>query len=281
MIHSESGWKTEDGLKIYSQIWKPAGEVKAVICLVHGLGEHSSRYEPFSQFMAERGYAVYGYDLRGHGKSEGKQGHTPSYEAYLDDITRLLRKSIEAFPGKDIFIFGHSMGGNLVINYLLRNNPKIKGVILTAPWFKQTHPPGKMLIKAAEIFDKIYPEFRVHNRIKSDSIVQDNNNVNGTKEKHEKDPLLHPWITIHTYLTVRRAGIWALQNASRFKYPLLLMHGSSDKVTSPQGSTEFAGKLKCRYTLKIWDDLCHKIHVEPLRNEIYSFIYEWVEGQCF
>jgi alpha-beta hydrolase superfamily lysophospholipase len=279
MIHSESGWKTEDGLNIYSQIWRPEGEVKAVVCLVHGLGEHSSRYEPFSRYMAARGYAVYGYDLRGHGKSEGKRGHTPSYEAYLSDIAKLLQKSKEAFPGKNIFLFGHSMGGNLVINYVLHNNPNIKGVILTGPWLKQTHPPNKFMIKTAEIIDKLYPGFRTHNRIKSENIVQEDNNSNEPQTKHEKDPMLHPWITIHTYLTVRQAGIWALENASRFKYPLLLMHGSSDKVTSPEGSTEFAGKLKCKYTLKIWDDLSHKIHIEPLRNEIYSFIYEWVEGQ--
>lgn len=279
MTHIESGWKTEDGLKIYSQFWKPDGETKAVICLVHGLGEHSSRYEPFSHFMAEKGYAVYGFDLRGHGKSEGKRGHTPSYEAFLNDITKLLQSSKEIFPGKDIFLFGHSMGGNLVINYVLRYNPAIKGVILTGPWLKETQPPHEFLIKAARIVDKVYPQFTTHNRIKSETIVQEEDTEVEEKDKHEKDPLLHPWITIHTYLTVKDASMWVLENASKFKYPLLLMHGSSDKVTSPEGSTEFARKLKCKYTLKIWDDLNHKIHVEPLRNEIYSFIYNWVEEQ--
>lgn len=278
MIHKEFGWKTNDGLSIYAQTWEPEKEAKAVVCLVHGLGEHSTRYEPFCCFMAERGYAVIGYDLRGHGKSEGKRGHTPSYEAYLDDISKLLLITSEIFPGKERFLFGHSMGGNLVINYVLHNNPAVKGAILTGPWLKQTNPPNKFIIKIAEVVDKIFPAFKVQNRIKQSSeLVQEDNSGADDKEVIEKDHLLHSWITIHTYLTVRHAAIWALENASKFNYPLLIMHGSSDRVTSPEGSVEFSKKLKSDYTLKIWDDLSHKIHIEPIRNEIYSFIYNWLE----
>ena len=100
MNHEEFGWLTDDGLKIYAQVWLPEDEVRAVVCLVHGLGEHSGRYKQLPIDLNDSGFVLIGYDQRGHGKSEGKRGHTPSYEAYLSDITKLLQESAKRFPGK-------------------------------------------------------------------------------------------------------------------------------------------------------------------------------------
>src|SRR5512136_2076842 len=109
MIHEEFSWLTDDGLNIFAQIWKPESDVKAVVCIVHGLGEHSSRYKELPVELTNSGFAFLGYDQRGHGKSEGRKGHTPSYEALLADISKLIDEAYKRFPNKKIFLYGHSM----------------------------------------------------------------------------------------------------------------------------------------------------------------------------
>jgi acylglycerol lipase len=124
-------WKSNDGLDIFGQKWesedKPA---KAVICLVHGFGEHSSRYEHVAQFFTDNNYAVIAYDHRGHGRSGGKRGHFLSYDEFMNDVENLVKQAESNFPGLPKIIYGHSMGGNVVANYAIKRNPKVAGIIL-------------------------------------------------------------------------------------------------------------------------------------------------------
>jgi alpha-beta hydrolase superfamily lysophospholipase len=114
MTHTELTWNATDGLKIYGQYWSPTSP-KAAMVLVHGMGEHSGRFKAYGEFLAEKGIAVLAYDHRGHGKSEGKRGHTPSYEILLEGVTDALKQIETLFPNIPKFIFGHSMGGNVVL----------------------------------------------------------------------------------------------------------------------------------------------------------------------
>ena len=130
----EWNWKSSDGIEMYSRGWLPAGKPKAAIVLVHGHGEHVGRYEHVGAALTGGGYALLGFDLRGHGRSGGPRGHTPSYEAYMDDIAAFLAQAGERHPGLPRFLYGHSLGGNLVLNYVLRRRPDLTGVIVTGPW---------------------------------------------------------------------------------------------------------------------------------------------------
>jgi len=274
MNHEEFGWLTDDGLKIYAQVWLPEDEVRAVVCLVHGLGEHSGRYKQLPIDLNDSGFVLIGYDQRGHGKSEGKRGHTPSYEAYLSDITKLLQESAKRFPGKKLFLYGHSMGGNLVINYALRfPSSNISGVIATGPWLKLSRPLSPFMNKLAFLLNKYYPSFRTLHSIKSTDISQLKIGI----EDEIKDKYMHPWISARTFISIRDAGLWALEHASEFNFPILIMHGGSDKVTSPESSKEFVSKVKTDCTLKIFDELYHEIHNEPGREEIFTTFIHWLE----
>ena len=139
----EWNWKTSDGLQMYSKGWAPKGTPKAVVCLVHGLGEHIGRYEHVAAALTEKGYTLLGFDLRGHGKSAGPRGHTPSYEALMDDIAVFFGQIEARYPGLPRFSYGDSLGGSLVLNYALRRKPALRGVIATGPWLKLAFaPPG-------------------------------------------------------------------------------------------------------------------------------------------
>ena len=141
MQHIEFAQQAPDGVQFYFQSWQPETPAKAIACLVHGLGEHSGRYAHVGAALNVAGYALLGFDLRGHGKSGGPRGHTPSYETLMDDIGRLLAEARQRYPGQPQFLYGHSLGGNLVLNYALRRKPGLAGVIATSPAIRTATPP--------------------------------------------------------------------------------------------------------------------------------------------
>src|SRR5579872_102097 len=132
MNHFEWSWQQE-GLKIYAQGWNPP-QTKGVICIIHGFNEHSGRYEDAALRLCEAGYAVLSYDQFGHGKTEGKRGHVPGgYEHFLDSVKTILDEAETRFPGVRKFLWGHSMGGGITVNYLLTRQPKLAAAIATGP----------------------------------------------------------------------------------------------------------------------------------------------------
>ena len=116
-------------MDLYARGWAPKDKPKAVVALIHGLGEHTGRYAHVGAALTEKGYALLGFDLRGHGKSGGPRGHLPSSEAFMTDIDRFLEETAERYPGLPQFLYGHSLGGLLVLNYALRRKPRLAGVI--------------------------------------------------------------------------------------------------------------------------------------------------------
>ena len=133
MAHNTSTRLTDVGIEIFEQYWQPDGKPKAVICLIHGLGEHSSRYQHLAEYYIKKGYIVAAYDLRGHGRSQGQRGHYPSLDAAMDDIKVFTEKLEKDYPDIPVFLYGHSLGGVLVLNYVLRNKNHLTGVIATSP----------------------------------------------------------------------------------------------------------------------------------------------------
>ena len=127
----ESKRESKDGITFYSRTWEPDAQAKAVVALVHGHGEHIGRYENVASALTNAGYVLAGYDSRGHGKSTGARGYIPSYDTLMDDIGAFISMLGEKYSGQPVFLYGHSQGGNQVINYALRRHPKIAGVIAT------------------------------------------------------------------------------------------------------------------------------------------------------
>jgi alpha-beta hydrolase superfamily lysophospholipase len=133
MQHNEYGLVSVDGLRLHAQEWTPDGGLNGVVCLVHGLGEHSGRYAHLGEAFAANALALNAFDLRGHGKSRGPRGHSPSLEVMFDDISKILQEVRNRFQNQPIFLYGHSLGGNLVLNYIMQETPSIKAVIATRP----------------------------------------------------------------------------------------------------------------------------------------------------
>jgi len=272
-MHQQFTWETKDGLKLFAQVWEPAGEVKAVISLVHGLGEHSGRYKSLAQKFNENGMVLLAIDQRGSGQSEGRRGHTPSYAMLLDDIERLLEEAKRRYPSKASFIYGHSQGGNLVLNYCLRRNPPLEGIIVTSPWLKLAVEPPLIKIILGEVMDKIWPSFSQENGISAHALSHDPKIVRAYME----DPLVHNRISVRLFSECYRAGHWALEHSKELKIPLLLMHGTADGITSPKASREFFENTDERCTFKLWNCQFHELHNELIKDQVSNFIINWVE----
>jgi len=273
MTHSEFDLHASDGLQLYAQAWQPDGDPRGVICLVHGLGEHSGRYAHLAAALGQAGYALLAFDLRGHGKSQGRRGHTPSYDALMDDIATFLAEIEKRYPDIPCFLYGHSLGGNLVLNYALRRRPELTGVVATAPSLKLAFEPPAIQVALGRGMDKIWPAFVQSNGLETQALSRDPEVV----RKYQSDPLVHNRISARLFVGFFEAGQWALDHASQFHLPLLLMQGSADRITSHEASCEFAASVGDAATLKIWEDFYHEIHNEPEQAQVFDTLITWLD----
>jgi alpha-beta hydrolase superfamily lysophospholipase len=276
MNHFEWNW-TQEGTRFYAQGWNPA-QTRAVICLVHGFAEHSGRYAHVAERLCREGYAVLAFDQYGHGHTEGPRGYSPSLDASLDSIGIILDEAATRFPGVPRFLYGHSMGGNMVLNYILRRKPKIAGAIATSPWLRLGFDPPAFKLFLARIMNLIYPKFPEKADLDVTTVSRDKEEV----RKYAADPLVHNTARAGTFFETYNAGKWALDHANELTIPLLLLHGTDDKLIAFSGSEEFAAKApKELITFKPYPGFYHELHNEPAADRERVFLDEiaWLNSK--
>ena len=267
-------WKSSDGLDLYAQSWRPDNTPQAMICVVHGLGEHSGRYAHMATYMNNAQYGVVSFDLRGHGRSGGTPGHSPSYQTLMGDITDFLRKIREEYPKTLCFLYGHSLGGNLVLNYAMRENPKLAGLIASSPGLIPTVKPPSWKLTAGRVLYHLCPKFTMTNGLDLQGLSRDLKVLQAC----QNDALVHTRISARLGLDILEAGQWVLEHAQQFPpLPLLLMHGDADRLTSFSASQLFAEKLNDRCTFKQWNGFYHELHNEPQKEEVFAFMLNWIK----
>jgi len=269
----ESGWTDKDGLKFYSRGWEPEGKPKAVVALVHGLGEHIGRFAHVGEAFSKAGYALMGLDLRGHGQSGGPRGHTPSIEAYMRDIDLLLEHVHSRYPGLPTFLYGHSLGGILVLNYALRRRPDLKGVIATSSGLHTALEQQRVKVLLANVLGRLAPTALMPSGLDTSKLSHDPQ----VEQVYIKDPLVHDRVSLGFGKTMLEANRWVLQHASEFPLPLLLMHGTADQIAFPSGSKEFAAALGDKAKLVLWNDLYHETHNEPEKAQVLKTAVDWMD----
>ena len=274
MKHLETSYKSHDGIKLYLQAWMPE-KTDASILIVHGLGEHSSRYAHLAKKLVESNIAVFTFDGRGHGKSSLPKptAYFSDYEDYLKDIDALFGKVKEYVPNVPSFIFGHSMGGGLVAAYALKYKPKGKGIILSAAALKPSDDTSKFLIAASSLVSKIAPRLKVL-QLDSKMISHDPAEV----KKYNEDPLVYSEaIPARTGYELLRMIKEIESKSNEFEYPVLMLHGTGDKLTNPKGTEEFFRNIASKdKTFHRYPDLYHELINEIEKEEIMEDILKWI-----
>ena len=276
MKHYEMTWKSHDNLAIFAQAWEPTmPQPRAIVCLVHGLGEHTSRYAHVAEAFGREGYILFGADLRGHGRSGGVRGHISSIEDFMKDIDVSLEQARLRYPGLPIILYGHSLGGIQVLNYGLTRKPNIKGVIATSPGLHTALEKQYPKVLMAKVFGALMPATVIASGLDPRNISHDEKVV----QAYSNDPLVHDKVSLGFGKIMIGITSWVLSHAGGFSLPLLLMHGKADMIAFPSSSTEFAASLKGKCTLVLWDDAYHELHNEAEKEEVFKTMTLWMDAR--
>jgi alpha-beta hydrolase superfamily lysophospholipase len=273
----EARWEGPDGTAFFIQGWEPEnGKPKALIALVHGLGEHAARYVHVGQAMTEAGYALIGFDLRGHGRSGGPRGHSSSLDAYMQDIREFLGLMAQRYPDMPHFLYGHSLGGLFALAFAIQYGAGLNGVVVTGPGLRSSLQEQKAKVAMVKLLGSFLPSVTLHSGLDPSMISRDLNIV----QAYVNDPLVH----FSASLGFGKAGLRAIDlcfaRAKEFPAPLLIIHGKGDQLAYPSGSEDFAKLVRAAggdVTLKLWDDLYHEVHNEPEKVEVFKFMIEWLD----
>ena len=276
MRHEELKLKATDGTELFAQCWA-AAEPHALVCLVHGFGEHSGRYTHVAEAMVAAGLAVVAIDQRGFGRSPGKRGYTPTYLQNLKDIGTLIETAKGHFPNLPTFLYGHSMGGGMVLNYTLRFKPQLAGVISTSPWLRLVTAPPSWLISLARFIGLFWPQFTIEREGEGGVLSRDP----AIEEAMDADPLSHGAMSVPLFLGANDGGAWVLSQAKNFPLPLLLMHGDADKLTAYDASAAFAQNAPTQTTtFERWPGYYHETHNDIGKEEVIETIIEWINERA-
>ncbi len=275
MTHTGFTFQTKDDLTLMGRGWLSASDsVKGVINLVHGLGEHSGRYAHVAEAFTKAGYHFAAFDLRGHGLSAGKRGHTPDFSTLLDDIELFLEESKKKFGDSyPHFLYGHSLGGSLVINYILKRKADLAGVISTSPGLKTAFEPPKLKIMVGKVMSKIWPTMIMPNGLEKAALSRDDAVV----KAYEDDVYVHDRLSAKLGVELLENGQYAFDHAQDFSFPMLLMHGTEDRITSPEASRKFAEKAGSQVELVLWEGYYHETHNDFGKEKVIEKMISWVD----
>lgn len=271
MVKHEEFFITHNGHQVFNQYWIPK-DSKAIIILVHGMGEHSSRYKDYviPELLAKH-FAVYAYDNYGHGKTVGKRGHCPSYDALMNLVDTIYHKVVELTPDLPIFLYGHSMGGNLVVNYTLRHKPKINGLIATSPLLRLAFQPPAWKMSMGKLFKKILPSITLPSGLETAHISRDEKEV----QKYNDDPLVHDKISPMFSVPVFDAGQWAVEHASGLSGPVFLAHGTADAITDFTATQQLANGAE-QAELTLFKNGYHELHNDLEKEKLMMILMNWI-----
>ena len=274
MNHTSFNFPSSDGLNLFSRAWISRNhKVKGLVYLVHGLGEHTGRYAHVAETLNDSGYHLIGFDLRGHGLSEGPRGHTPEYDFLLDDIDSFIASSQQKFDfNLSKFLYGHSLGGNLVLNYGLQHRQNFSGIIVTSPLLKTAFDPPKAKLFVAKFLSQIMPKLTLRSGLETQAISRDQAIV----DAYVNDPYVHDKLSTKLGHDMLERGIYALEHATEWQQPLLLMHGTTDRLSSAPASQEFSKTAGENVDLVLWEENYHELHNDLEKEKVLQTMVEWL-----
>jgi acylglycerol lipase len=277
MQQKEGHFKGTGNMDLYWRCWLPEGKPKAVIVVAHGLGEHISRYDNLINHLVPRGYALYGLDHQGHGKSEGQRIYVDRFQVYLDDLKTFFDMVSKENPGQKIFLLGHSMGGLIATAYTLQHQQELAGLIVSAPLLKPGDSVSGGVIAAARILSVLTPRMGVQ-ALDSTYLCRDKAVV----EAYDNDPLVcRKKITARLGSEMFSTMAKVEPQLSRITLPVLIMQGTADQLVSHEGSKVLYEKAGSKdKTLKLYEGFYHEIFNEQERAKVFADLDAWLDSHA-
>jgi alpha-beta hydrolase superfamily lysophospholipase len=254
----------------------PVDQPRATILLIHGLGEHSGRYQHVAEAFNAKGFTVLAPDHLGHGESPGTRVFVEQFDDYLTGVRECRAIIDQQCPGVPCFVLGHSMGGLIAGRLLLEDQQQYRGALLSGPAFAAEAPPSGLVMFIGRLLAKIAP--------KAGMIALDASGVSRDPQvvaAYNADPLVnHGKITAALGVALFDAMAEVMSRAAEIKLPLLVMHGDADAMAAPKGSEQFAAAVSSSdKTLTLLPGLYHEIFNEPEGANIIAAYAEWIESR--
>lgn len=260
-------------LKLHSKTWFPEGPPKAVLAVVHGAGEHVDRYPHFVEALVPDGFILAGYDQCGHGKSEGQRGHINSWSEYREDCHCFLGQIRDSFPELPFFLYGHSMGSLIVLDYILHYPEGLQGAILSGTALDPMDAAPPFLVQVAKIMSRIIPSFSLKVKLEGSALSR----VPETAAAYMNDPLVH-WTRSVRWGTESLAIIEEIKaRMAEINLPTLILHGEMDPLVAAAGAQELYDQIQHPdKTLKIYAEGLHEPHNDVNYPQTVADIRDWM-----
>ncbi len=235
MNHEAGSIKGFGGIDLAFQVWRPEAAVRAVLVIVHGFGEHIGRYANVVQGLVPRGYAVWGFDQRGHGQSAGQRGHIGAWREYREDLASFMRYVSAHEKNQTRFLLGHSLGSLIAQDFVLHYPEGLRGCILSGILFEPVGAAKPALVAAAKLLSNIIPTMPMDLRLDTAALSRNKEVVTA----YERDPLVHHKATPRFGTKSLKSIEWVRAHSPEWKVPVLILHGDADRINSQHGAQVF------------------------------------------
>ena len=264
-----------NGLQLFHKTWLPDSPPKAVLAIVHGVGEHIDRYHNMVEALVPAGFILTGYDQRGHGRSEGQRGHINAWSEYREDIRSFLDLARKLAPGLPLFLYGHSMGSLEVLDYILHYPEGLAGAIIsgTALDPKEAAPPLQVLL--AKALSGIVPSFSIKVKLEGSSVSRDPQ----VARAYMEDPLVHWYRSARWGTESMKVIEWIKSRAGEINLPVLFLHGERDGLVTAAGAQRFFEQIQyADKTIHIYSGGLHEPHNDLDYKRVISDIAGWMDS---
>ncbi len=270
--HIKGQFKTPDKLILFYQAWVPDNPRETLV-IVHGLGEHSSRYELVARYFAGRGIAVYTYDQRGHGRSQGQKGHIMAFNDYLMDLES-FRKDI--LSNQAPLLLGHSLGGLVAIQFAIEHPDSVKGLIISSPPLKLKLKISWCKTTLLKIINVFHPSFTFLDDV---IVTHELSHDIEVCRAYDNDEFTHRYRSARFFVEFLRVCEDTSKYPERLRVPTLFLFGTDDKLISTEEIEKFYAASKAPMKeIRSYQGYYHEILNETGKEAVLKDIEEWIES---
>ena len=274
MEHREGTFTGSGDTQLYYQAWLPESTPKGILMIVHGFGEHSGRYPAYVDHLPGRGFAIYGFDHRGHGKSPGQRGHINSWDEYRGDVRAFYKMVLAAHPDAPLFIFGHSMGSLIVLDYILHDSAGLAGTILSGTVIEPVGVGSPLLKAVARVLSALVPTFKLQLGLDPEGI----STLPEVVQTYQADPLVHGDSSARWGAESMKTLAWILPRANEINLPVLFIHGSADPFNTATGTQAYFEQVTYEdKAIKIYPGSYHEPHNDKDAAQVVKDVSNWLE----
>lgn len=268
----EGYFKGHDQTELFFQTWTPE-KVRGRILITHGLAEHSECYNQLAKTLAEDGWQVFAWDLRGHGRSEGKRGFVRHLNNYVDDLGCFVKRVQKDSEGENLLFFGHSMGGLITSLFLQNNSVEYAALVLSSPALGLSVQVPRLKEALAHFAVRWVPTLTMYNEIKYEDLTRDEEIL----KSHRTDNLRHEKISPGLFLSMVESFPLALENADKLTQPTLMQLSGDDRLVSVTAAREFFEKLPNKKNqLLVYTESLHEIYNDLDREQVIADLKKFI-----